>query len=199
MWRAGVLVLGILLVPGTIQSAWAQILSGGQGAVRAVAYQEVPERLTLTVTLFDDSNLNLRIRDQMIASLERAEHELGDDPPFELELSSELRSGRFVTGSGPSLGSLSASASDARVEMNIWSSSRDSILGGRHSDREQRSFTSFEIEATLRERGAGEVVWQGHAVVEAERGLPDPYVDPMVEALVESLGRSVRDGTFPTP
>ena len=199
MWRAGVLVLGIFLVPGAVQSAWAQVLSGGLGALRSVAYREVPERLSLTVTLFDDSNLNLRIRDQMIASLERAEHQLGDASPFELELSSGLRSGRFVTGSGPSLGSLSASASDARVEMNIWSSSQDSILGGRISDRERRTFTSFEIEATLRERDAGEVIWQGHTVVEAERGLPDPYVVPMVDALVESLGRTVRDGTFPTP
>ena len=109
-----------------------------------------------------------------------------------------MRSGRFITAS-PSLGRLSSNTDNTRFEMNIWSSSQDSILGGRHSDRDRRTFSSFEIEATLRERSLGEVVWEGRAIVETERGQVDPYVPRMVESLVQSLGRTVRDGTFPLP
>ncbi len=198
MCRAGLLAVGICLVPGAIQSAWAQTASGGLGVVHAVSYREVPNPLSLSITLFDDSNLDLRIRDQMVASLERAKYSLGDDPLFELELSSGVRSGSF-SAANPSLGRLSSNMDDSRFEMNIWSSSLDSILGGRHSDRERRTLSSFEIQATLRERSLGEVVWEGRAIVEAERSQVEPYVPRMVESLVKSLGRTVRDGTFPVP
>ncbi len=198
MWRAGLLAVGICLVPGAIQSAWAQTASGGLGVVHAVSYREVPNPLSLSITLFDDSNLDLRIRDQMVASLERAKYSLGDNPLFELELSSGVRSGSF-SAANPSLGRFSSNTDDTRFEMNIWSSSQDSILGGRHSDRDRRTFSSFEIQATLRERSLGEVVWEGRAVVEAERDQADPYVPRMVESLVQSLGRTVRDSTFPVP
>jgi len=198
MWRAGLLAVGICLVPGAIQSAWAQTASGGVGVVHAVSYREVPNPLSLSISLLDDSNLDLRIRDQMVASLERAKHSLGDDPLFELELSSEVRSGGF-SAANPSLGRLSSDTDDTRFEMNIWSSSLDSVLGGRHSDRERRTLSSFEIEATLRERSLGEVVWEGRAIVQGERGQVEPYVPRMVESLVQSLGRTVRDGTFSVP
>jgi hypothetical protein len=200
MWRAGLLAVGICLVPGAIQSAWAQTASGGLGVVHAVSYREVPNPLSLSITLFDDSNLDLRIRDQMVASLERAKYSLGDDPLFELELSSGVRSGSF-SAANPSLGRVSSNRDVERFQfqMNIWSSSLDSVLGGRHSDRERRTLSSFEIQATLRERSLGEVVWEGRAIVEAERSQVEPYVPRMVESLVQSLGRTVRDGTFPVP
>jgi len=199
MVRAGLLAAGICLVSGASQSVWAQAAGASElGVVQAVSYREVPNPLSLSITLFDDSNLDLQIRDQMVAALERAKHSVGVDPLFELELSSEVRSGRFVTGS-PSLGRLSSNTDNTQLEMNIWSSSQDSILGGRNSERSRRLFTSFEIEATLRERSLGEVVWEGHAIVETDRGQADPYVPRMVESLVQSLGRTVRDGTFPVP
>jgi hypothetical protein len=176
--------MAVLLTVGAVSPVWAQ--SGGAsglGVVQAVSYREVPDPLSLSVILFDDSRL-------------RANHDLGDNPLFELELSSTTRSGRFVAD-GPSLGRLSTTSDESsRVEMNVWSSSQDSILGGRYADREGRTFSSFEIEAVLRERSLGEVVWEGHAIVETDRGQAEPYVPQMVESLVRSLGRTVREQTF---
>lgn len=189
--------MGVLLTIGIIAPAWAQAGgANGLGVLQAVSYREVPDPLSLSVILFDDSKLDLRIRDEMLAALQRANHDLGDNPLFELEVSSAARSGRFVAD-GPSLGRLSSDPEDTRLEMNIWSSSQDSILGGRYSEREGRTFSSFEIEAVLRERSLGEVVWEGHAIVETDRGRAEPYVPQMVESLVRSLGHTVRERTFP--
>ena len=199
MWRAGLLAIGIGLVPGAIQSAWAQTASAdGLGEVHAVSFRELPDRLRLSVTLLDDSNLDLRIRDEMVASLMRAKHTLADDAPFELELSSEVKPARQSAGD-PSLGRLSSNMDDTQFEMNIWSSSQDSILGGRHSGNVSRTGSRFEIRATLRERSLGDVVWEGRSVVAAEQDQVEPYVARMAQALVESLGRTVRNGSFPVP
>jgi len=194
MWRAGVLMIGVFLIPGAIQSAWAQA-ADQMGEVNAVSYRELPDRLTLSITLFDDSALDLKIRDEMAAALERAKYGLSEGSPFELELTSEIYAGG-VNAADPNLGRLSSDNDDTRIEMNIWSSSQDSILGGRHTGSEGRTASHFEIRAALRERSLGEVVWQGRAVVAAERDRAEPYVAPMVESLVESLGRTVRGGTF---
>lgn len=188
-------MIGLFFVPAAIQSAWAQG-AGGSGQVDAVSYREVPDPLATSVTLFDDSSLDLRIRDEMVAALERAKHSVGAGSPFELELTSEMHAGG-VNVADPNLGSVSSDNDDTRIEMNIWSSSQDSILGGRHSGTGGRAVGHFEIRAALRERSLGEVVWQGRAIVAAERDQVEPYVAPMVESLVESLGRTVRHGTFP--
>lgn len=199
MWRAGLLAIGIGLVPGAIQSAWAQMAAAdGLGELHAVSYREVPDRLMLSVTLLDDSSLDLRIRDALVASLEQAKHTLADDAPFELELTSDVQSGS-QSAADPSLGRLSSNMDDTQIEMNIWSSSQDSILGGRHSGDERRTGSRFEIRATLRERSLGDVVWDGRAIVATERDQVEPYVARMVQSLVQSLGRTVRDGSFPAP
>lgn len=201
--RAGLLAVGLLWAVGlwlagsAVLPALAQVGgTNGIGVVQAVSYHEAPNPLSLTVTLFDDSRLDLQIRDQMEAALKRANHDLADDSRYELEVSSTTRSGRFVSD-GPSLGRLSSTSEESsRLELNIWSSTQDSILGGRYSDREGRSFSSFEIEAVLRDREQGEVVWEGHAVVETDRGQAEPYIPQMVESLVRSLGQTVREQTF---
>lgn len=199
MWRAGLLAIGLFLAVGTVGLAWAQTAVGaGQGVLRTVSYREVPQPLSLSVTLFDDSRLDLRIRDQMVAALEQAEHTLGPESRFELELSSESQTGG-LTSDGRSLGRVSSSEDDSRIEMNIWSSTQDSILGGRHSDRQRVIAGSFAIRATLRERTLGQVVWEGRAVVGVERNQADPYLAAMVRSLAQSLGRTVRDGRFPVP
>jgi len=197
MWRAALLAISVYLVLGTGQAIWAQT-GTGIGQLQAVSYSEVPDPLSLTVIVFDDSSFDLRIRDQMIAALERSEHSLEADSLFELELTTESQTGGFVA-TGPSLGRLSSNTDDTTFEMNIWSSTQDSILGGRHSDRGLYTASSFAIRATLRERSLGPVVWEGRAIVGVERNEAEPYVPSMVESLVRSLGRTERDGIFPVP
>ena len=198
MWRAGLLAIGLCLVTGVSEPAWAQTGAiAGRGELNAVSYREVPRPLSLSVALFDDSSLDLRIRDEMIAALERAKQNLASEPRYELELSNESQAGGKISR-GPSLGRVSSSEDDSRIEMNIWSSTQDSILGGRLSDRERITTGSFTILASLRERGGG-VVWEGRAVVGVERNRADPYLAAMVEALAQNLGRTVRHGSFPVP
>ena len=197
MWRAGLLVICFCLIPGAFQWAWAQAV-GGQGKLHAVSYRELPDRVTLTVTLFDNSTLDIKIRDEMVAALEKSHHSLREEAPFELELSSEMRSAGAAGAEG-NLGRLSSDNDDTRIEMNIWSSSQDSILGGRSSGAAGRTAGTFEIQAALRERSLGEVVWQGSAIVLAERDQVEPYLARMVESLAQNLGRTVRDGSFSVP
>ncbi len=195
MWRAGLVAVGICLWPGPIQSAWAQAARDDLGQLHAVSYREVPDPLSLSVSLFDDSDLDLKIQDQMVSALRSAKHSVGAEALFELELSSEIRTGGY-SASDPSLGQVSSNRDNTEVQMNIWSSSQDSLLGGRQSGGSGRAASSFEIRATLRERSLGEVVWEGRAIVSSEREQADAYVPQMVAALVANLGLTARNEVF---
>lgn len=188
--------MALLVVPVGPQSAWAQVVGEAQGRLRATSYREVPERLQVVVTLYDDSDLNLAIRDRMIESLAAAGHTVDGDAAFELAVTSEMHAAAFRERE-PSLGELSGTDSDVQMQLNIWSSSRDSVLGGRQAPGPHREASRFEIRTTLRERTLGQVVWEGRASVETEREGASRRVPAMVSALVSHVGQTVRDGRFP--
>ena len=190
MWRVGLIVIGFFAIPGAVQSAWAQVAAGQQGELQAVSYREVSDRLSLSIILYDDTDLDLEIRDQMVAALEAAKHSVGVGPLFELELTSEFRPAALARRQ-PSLGELSSADGDVELQMNVWSTTQDSLIGGRQSEVGRRSGSMFEISAILREKSGSDVIWEGHAIVGSEREQAELFVPRMVEALVQNIGLSL--------
>ena len=95
------------------------------------------------------------------------------------------------------LGRLEA-GSDTGVDfrLNFWSSSQDSLLGGRQSKGETRAANVFHMNAVLRDRRSGKVLWQGDAY--SEMIVPDEprIARSMVRPLVTNLGRTVKGEPF---
>ncbi len=196
MWRAGIIVMIGILMPGAVQTVWAQAVTGGGGMVNAVAFNALPEELVVAVTLFDNTDLDLAIRDEMIEALEGAKHAVSDGAPYELSLETDAEAIRY-SSKDPSLGEISSVGGGLDVELNVWSSTKDSLLGGRQERTVRQGENHFEIHAVLTDRQAGSVVWEGRATVEGDRGSAAPITRKMVDSLVANLGRTVNDGTFP--
>jgi hypothetical protein len=193
---AGIVVMIGMLVPGAVQTAWAQAGTGGEGIVNAVAFETLPEDLVVEVTLYDDTDLDVAIRTEMIEALHAANHAVSDDAPYELSLETDEQAASISTRP-PSLGELSVGAG-VDVQMNVWSSSQDSLLGGRQGGTVRQGENNFEIRAVLRDLKAGSVVWEGRATVEGDRGSATSTTRQMVDSLVANLGRTMSDGAFPT-
>ncbi len=196
MWRAGIIVMIGILMPGAVQTVWAQAVTGGGGMVNAVAFSALPEELVVEVTLFDNTDLDLAIRDEMIEALEGAKHAVSDGAPYELSLETDAEAIRY-SSKDPSLGEISSVGGGLDVELNVWSSTKDSLLGGRQERTARQGENHFEIHAVLTDRQAGSVVWEGRATVQGDRGSAAPITRKMVDSLVANLGRTVNDGTFP--
>jgi hypothetical protein len=192
---AGIVVMIGMLVPGAVQTAWAQAVTGGEGIVNAVSFSAIPEELVIEVTLYDNTDLDLAIRDEMIEALEGAKHAVSDGAPYELSLETDEEAINF-SSKDPSLGEISSVGGGLDVELNVWSSTKDSLLGGRQERTVRQGENHFEIHAVLRDRQAGGVVWEGRATVQGDRGSAGPITRKMVDSLVANLGRTVDDGTF---
>ena len=196
MWRVALLVVGLFILPGVLHSAWAQIAAQQEGVVHAVSYREVPDRLAVVIQLYDDTDLDLQIREQMIAALRQSDHSITEDALFELSLSSETQVATYQERQS-SLGELSSEDGGLDVQMNVWSTTHDSLLQGRRNQLRRPGVNTFEIVATLRERTLGSVVWEGRAIVRTDRANAEQLVRPMVDSLVANLGKTVRGDTIP--
>lgn len=165
------------------------------GVITAVTYQEITDQIAVVVDLYDDSDLNRLILEHTTRSLRPAKHTTAARPLFELSFSSDFHSPVAVKRE-PNLGEV-AVGDDVRLEMNVWSSTQDSLLAGRRGGARQVGQYDFEINAALRERSSGLVVWQGRATANVERAQAADAVPSMVAALLANLGRNSRGDRFP--
>src|SRR3546814_738365 len=90
----------------------------------------------------------------------------------------------------PSLGSARVDEGGAEVSVNVWSSSQDSVLGGRQAGPDEGS-NVFHINAVLRDRKSGEVVWQGDAYYVLREPESERIARALVPLLVDRIGQSV--------
>ncbi len=172
--------------------------SYSDGVITAVTYREITDQISVVIDLYDDSDLDRLILENMIRSLRHAKHTIGGRPLFELSFSSHFRSPVYFKRD-PDLGEISFGTNilPHRLEMNVWSSSHDSLMAGRRGRFRKTGQYDFEIRASLRERSLGHVVWQGSAVAYVERDKAADAVPSMIDALVDNLGRTVRGDKFP--
>jgi hypothetical protein len=190
VFMAGGLVVA-LCANGT---AYSQVKPYSDGVFRAISYKEITDRISVSVELYDDADLDLLIHSQIVDALRRANHTIDVSPMFELSFRTHFHTAHFRKR-GPTLGELSV-GDGIDLEMNIWSSTGDSVVTGRRGSSGYIGHTDFEIHATLRELSLGQVVWGGHATALVNRS--DEHVMPsMVDVLVMNIGRTVREERFP--
>ena len=175
---------------------------GRQGVLHGVSYQDLPDQATIQVTLFDDSPENLEIKLRFEAALRQAGYRIvGDgaagDGALELAVESAV-SGGAIESEGPSLGRVQGSnEGGVDVQVNVWLSSKDSLLGGRKAASGGGARSELRLEAALRERATGQLFWQGSAVAILHLLDRARAAQAMVAPLVDGLGQTITERSFP--
>lgn len=162
------------------------------GMVTARAFRMPSDGFTVFVSPYDDSDLHLTLKtdfESRLAASGRA-HPTEEQAAGYLLLFDSAVVPAEQAPQRPSLGSVRADQGGAEVNVNVWSSSQDSVLGGRRSAQEIGS-SVFHINAILRERASGEVVWQGDAYYVLKEPETERVARALVAPLVERMGESV--------
>jgi hypothetical protein len=162
------------------------------GMVTARAFRMPADGFTVFVSPYDDSDLHLTLKadiESRLAASGRAHLAEEKAAGYLLFFDSAVVPAEQAP-QRPSLGSVRADQGGAEVNVNVWSSTQDSVLGGRQTAQEVGS-SVFHMHATLRDRASGEVVWQGDAYYVLGEPETERVARALVAPLVERMGESV--------
>ena len=162
------------------------------GMLTARAFHEPPPNPAVFVAPYDDSALNLKLKDDFenrLADKAGARIVPEASAAFLFLFESEVVPAEQLPRR-PSLGSARLDKGGAEVNVNVWSSSQDSVLGGRQQPGAVGS-SVFHINAVLRDKNSGEVVWQGDAYYDLSGPETERVARALVAPLVDKMGQSV--------
>jgi hypothetical protein len=186
-WR---LALGLSL---SLFAGVGSAAAGQSATVDAQRLEAVPAGAAVAVEIYDDSELNLEVREAFVSALEARGVPVEAAARLRVMLDLQLREGRLEE-TAPSLGRSHSDTQETEVEVNVLSSSQDSLLGGQRSEPGTRVVREgvVSLEAQLRDRAGGPVLWTGRArTTDDARGferLAPMLAAPLAEAYGETVG-----------
>lgn len=170
--------------------------NGAPGIINSVDFRPVDPMAEVTVRPLDDSKESLEIKRRFDGALRQSGYKVSDTTAdTELSFETAVIEGRFSDG-GRNIGRFEGSSDrGVNFQLNLWSSTEDSVLGGRQK-RDGRRANVFHMNVVLRDRTSGTILWQADAF--CEMLIPDTgrIAASMVPPLVESIGRTVKGKPF---
>jgi hypothetical protein len=165
------------------------------GRLNTFLYREVPADGALKVSPLDDSRENRRLAQAFERALERTGRRLDRaGAPLTLSFATEVAQ---VGRAGPqgSLGIVEASRDDARVRLNLFSSSEDSLAGGPRRPDGAPASVRYTLTATI-DDSRGSRLWQANASLLGTPGDEQAAYAAMARVIAEEIGKTVRMRAF---
>jgi hypothetical protein len=170
-----------------------------QGLIKSQAIQPMPPGFSMAVVIYDDTELNLKIKDMMESALKSKGLLVIDEASaLDMEVVSDVVAVE-IQGKVPYLGQAGTDQQNlgASVRINVWSREQNSLLGGEGTSTPSRAETSFHINAQLRDSETGRVLWHGDAYAYMPTGEPELVMGPMIENLAAVVGETTSPQQFP--
>ena len=195
---AALAILLVLCAPSFVAAPAA----GGAATRRlpAITCGVLPSPVKVDVQVLDNDERHLKFRDRFIAALRANGGDAvnGADAILTLEVRTERE---FQRRAGGELIELRAGQENTNIggegtvffRGNIWSSTSDSVLGGRKRDRRHLSLNRLQVTATVNSRKTGRCLWQGEVINDLEREDADPATARILPILAQSVGKAVRN------
>ena len=173
------------------------------GQLNAVAFQPLPRGSALFVRPLDNSDHNLILQKDFERVLRQKGYTVSRDAALILTFETRDTAG-FWSGGGPNrLVELSNNPDQTGIEapsgrLNLFNSTRGGLL---NPDRRELTQTvtpsSFRIDITIDDKSYGKRLWQGWSSADIGPGDNRKLTRNMIPILVNSLGQTVRQKSFP--
>ena len=173
------------------------------GQINAVSFQPLPQGSSLFVRPLDNSDHNLVLQKDFERILRQKGYSVSRDAALILTFETRDTAG-FWSGGGPNqLVELSNNPDQTGIEapkvrLNLFNSARGGLLNPNRREL-TRTVTpsSFRIDVTIDDKSNGKRLWQGWSSADIGPGDNRKMTRNMIPILVNSLGRTVRQKSFP--
>ena len=165
------------------------------GRLNAQAYRDVPATGSVRVRPYDDTRENRRLQTQIERAVERKGRRI-EDKAADLSLNFEIEV-RQVGRAGPpqGIGSFTADRNDARLRLNLYSNSEDSLVNPRRAELGSSGSVQYTMVISL-DDSRGTRLWQGTATLLGAPGDETSAYGAMARALIDEFGQTARQKPF---
>ncbi|MCA3261469.1 MAG: hypothetical protein ING44_05985 [Telmatospirillum sp.] len=165
------------------------------GRLNAQAYRDVPATGSVRVRPYDDTRENRRLQTQIERAVERKGRRI-EEKNADLALSFEIEV-RQVGRAGPpqGIGSFTADRNDARLRLNLYSNSEDSLVNPRRAELGSSGSVQYTMVISL-DDARGTRLWQGTATLLGAPGDETSAYGAMARALIDEFGQTARQKPF---
>ncbi len=181
----GCLALGVVL--------WAFTASAVEIVVSTRVCDPIPAGAGVSISAADDADLYRSVDKPLRAALTKAGHAESAAGPMELYYTI-TEAPVALRRSGPSLGTLEVdttrSGQRALLLLNVWSTRKDSILGGRKSQSGSQFSTYIFMSFEVNDKESGRCLWRGEGGT-ALVGDPKVLTVLITETVMDHLGQAV--------
>ena len=187
---------------------WAALLllfcvgeaKAADAVVAAMACEALPKGAALKLSPADDTPLYRMIDGRIRQALGRAGHPVQDNSALELYYSA-VESIVEMRGQGPNFGRIDVRTlnREARAQLlvNVWSTSKDSIIGGRKTKDGAVVSNHLIMSLELNREDNGRCVWRGEGAVALEGVTADQVAKGLADAIAAELGKTIDKETVP--
>lgn len=190
-WPALVGVLWIAYAPPSAVTAQQP----EEGVLNAVSFEPLPEGAAVLVRPLDDTDENLAIKKEFEAAMAAGGLNVATDDA-RLVLSFETRE-EVAAGPAPRpQTTVRFQGQEGRMSMSDAKNVPKLIQAPREGTRIYRP-SRYRINATIDDKLAGTRLWQGWVVTDLGEHTPLILAKALVPAIVDSIGRNVKEERFP--
>ncbi len=173
------------------------------GQINAVSFQPLPQGSSLFVRPLDNSDHNLILQKDFERVLRQKGYNISRDAALILTFETRDTAGSWSGGGPNRLVELSNNPDQTGIEapqvrLNLFNSARGGLL---NPDRREWTRTvtpsSFRIDVTIDDKSNGKRLWQGWSSADIGPGDNRKMTRNMIPILVNILGQTVRQKSFP--
>jgi hypothetical protein len=173
---------------------WVGEAKAADAVIATLACDPLEQGAALRLAPADDTPVYDAVGRRIREAAERAGHPIRGNAGLELYYSA-VESIVEVRSKGPTFGSFDVRTvnREARVQLlfNVWSSSKDSIIGGRKTKDGTFISNHLIVSLELNREDNGRCVWRGEGAVALEGVTPDQVAAPLAATVAARLGKTV--------
>ena len=187
-----------------VLSLWMTATAGyADGLLSAVSFRPLSQGSAILVRPLDNSDHNMALKKDFERALRRKGYTVSEDATLILSFET-LDSGGSWTGGGPnrfvelSNNHDQSGISTPRVRFNLFDSTRGGILNSKRRDKTRTVTPSrFRIDVTVDDKTNGKRLWQGWGSADIGLGNNRDMTRALIPIMVEDLGKTVQQKSFP--
>jgi hypothetical protein len=174
----------------------------GDGILNAVTYAPLPQKLSVEVRPFDDSDRNLEIKREIEHTLQIKGIQTSDNAPYVMSFEVRDRLGflssagkRYILSFETKGGRTGGENTQARV--NVFDSRQGGLLNKGDGDSRVSKKTVYRLEINLEFRDSGKRLWDAWAEAQLSGGDSIDLTRRMIKPILNNIGKTVKNTSFP--